>query len=1066
MKACPNCGEQNADKARFCQVCGTKLAVDEEAPVPAEVRKTVSVVFCDLKGSTSLGESVDPETLRRVIARYFNDMKLVLERHGGTVEKFIGDAVMAAFGVPVLHEDDALRAVRAAMEMQTAMASMNVDIELEFGVTLAARIGVNTGEVIAGDPSAGHGFVSGDAINVAARLEAAADPGMVFIGEPTYKLVRDAVKVEPVPALTLKGKAEPMPAFRLLEVIPHVLGSSRRLDSPLVGREEELQQLVQIFEQSIAEKSCRLATIYGNAGTGKSRLMAEFCGGAQEKAKLVRGRCLPYGEGITFWPVAEAVKELCGITEEETPDQAMAKISALMPEGEESRLVTDRIAAAIGITETGGDTQETFWAVRKLLEHVGAEGPLLVVFDDIHWAEPTMLDLIEYVSSFSQGVSMMLLCLARRDLLDTRPSWGTGSTSMLLDPLGPEVIGKLIENLLGQAQMPEIMRRKITEAAEGNPLYVEEILRMLIDDGVLARENGHWRPQGDLADISIPPTISALLTARLDRLNMNEQGVIQRGAVIGREFWWGAVSELSPESLRPHVGGHLQMLVRKELVKPDQSSFAGEDAFKFGHIMIRDAAYQGMPKELRGELHERFATWLERKAGDRFREYEEILGYHLEQSFKLREDLGLVDDRVRDLGMQAAERLASAGGRAFNRGDMPAAANLLGRAVALRPARDPKRMQLAMDLSDALMEIGEIKQAETVLDQTIRVADAIDDKAMGARAKLQRSRLKTYSGDESWKEEALHSGELKQILESLNDDEGLARYYLLQAEAHWDDMNHAGTDEALEQALKYAKAAERKVDEARILSWLASSQFWGPTNVDLAIERCEQILKDSKGQRLVEARCMLRIAGLQAMRGRAEQARLLLATSRAVNTELGMSLSLATSTQEGAMIEIFSGDLPAAEKELRQGYESFEQMGEKGYLATSAAMLSDVLYMQKRFDEAEEFTKISEEAGGDITEWGPTRARVLARRGEVEKGVELARDAVMEASETDDIRLRGDTFLALAEVLYLHDFKEDAALFVEKALVLYEKKGIQFSIKRANNLLRALKPTDQTSQAS
>lgn len=1057
MTTCPRCGEENSERARFCQVCGNPLP-QVDAGVPEEVRKTVSLVFCDLKGSTALGESVDPETLRRVIARYFNDMKLVLERHGGTVEKFIGDAVMAAFGVPQIHEDDALRAVRAAAEMQEAMARMNVDIELEFGVTLAARIGVNTGEVIAGDPAAGHGFVSGDAVNVAARLEQAAAPGEVFLGDPTYRLVRDAVEVEEVEPLELKGKAERIPAYRVLHVKPNVLGVSRRLDSPLVGRDMELQLLRKTFDEAAGMGACRLATVYGTAGSGKSRLTAEFVHSVAGEALIVRGRCLPYGEGITFWPIAEAVKELAGIVEDDSPDDASGKLAALLPEGEESRLITDRIAGAIGISESQSDAQETFWAMRRLFEILAEKQPVLVVFDDIHWAEATMLDLIEYIVTFAQQARLMMLCLARRELLDTRPSWGTGAEALLLEPLGPEVVEELIENLLGQTRLPDQARSQIVNAAEGNPLYVEEILRMLIDDGVLVREDERWRVVEDVTELSMPPTIHALLASRLDRLNVHEQGVVQRGAVVGKEFWWSAVSELSLESFRPQVGTYLQALVRKELIRPERSSFAGEDAFRFSHIMIRDAAYNGMPKELRATLHEKFAAWLERKAGDRIREYEEILGYHLEQTFRLREDLGAVDDATRELGIQAATRLGSAGSRAFMRADMPAAANLLGRAVRLLPPRDPRRIEAALDLSDALMEMGELKKAETVIEQSIRAAEAAGDEHLKARADLQKNVLETYVCDDGWKERVTEGARrLLPVFEAAGDEVGMSRSHLLVAEVHWDNRNFAATDKALMSALDHAT---RPFEEATILSWLSSSAFWGPTHVDAAIERCEQILKSSKGKRLAEAKCLLRIAGLQGMRGRFEQARMMIATSRATLSDLGQTLYMAASTQEAGMVEMLAGDMEAAEREFRSGVEALEEMEEGAYLGDSAALLAKALYELGRYDDAEHFTQVSETAAGDVTtlkpDWGPTRAKVMARRGELEEAVRLAREAIEIAATTDDLWVRGEAFLALAEILEVAGMPSDGAVFVTKAIELYEQKGILPAIEQAQAMLGRL----------
>ncbi|MFN2593531.1 MAG: adenylate/guanylate cyclase domain-containing protein, partial [Actinomycetota bacterium] len=837
MQVCTNCGEQNSDTARFCQACGTPLEPAGDAnATPAESRKTVTLVFCDLTGSTALGEKMDPESLRRIISRYFNDMRQVLTRHGGTVEKFIGDAVMAAFGIPNLHEDDALRGVRAAVEMQQAMEEMNLDLELEYGVGIKARIGVNTGEVIAGDASAGHGFVSGDAVNVAARLEQTAPPGEVLIGEPTYRLVRDAVKVEEVEPLELKGKSERVPAYRLVEVIPHALGTSRHLDSSIVGREKELAQLNAVLDKAKSEGSCELVTVFGMAGVGKSRLVAEFIDSQGDAVILLQGRSLPYGEGITYWPIAEAVKGRAGINENDSLKKAQEKIAALVGDAEDADLIIERIAAAIGISDATPDTQETFWAVRRLLEELGKQKPILFLFEDIHWSEPTMLDLIEYLAGFSRGIPMLILCPSRKDLLDIRPSWGAMGTSISLEPLTRDDISMLIENLLEDAQLPESLRRHIAQAAEGNPLYVEEILRMLIDEKILQQEDGKWRAVGDIETLSIPPTVQALVAARLDRLAPNEQAVTQRAAIIGKMFWWGAVSELSPEALRTRVGHYLQSLIRKELVFPDESNFAGEDAFRFGHIMIRDAAYQGMPKELRADLHEKFAHWLEQKTGERVREYEEILGYHFEQAFKLREELGPLDDHGHELGDRAVELLSSSGNKAYARADMPAAANLLGRAAKLLPIRDARRLELSLKLTDALMETGDFAEATTLVEQMTKVATVLKDPALQARARLQDSLLKSFTDPDAWQEGARGEMEsLIEVFEGNDDDFGLARANYLLAQLNWDEYKMADAEAALERALEHAHQVEDSHDEAKILSSLSAILFWGPTPVDKAI---------------------------------------------------------------------------------------------------------------------------------------------------------------------------------------------------------------------------------------
>src|SRR6266542_4367569 len=474
MGACHRCGEQNPPRARFCAACGNALDVDTSAAPPRELRKTVTVVFCDVTGSTTLGERLDPESLRRVMGRYFDEMKAALERHGGTVEKFIGDAVVAVFGIPYVHEDDALRAVRAAAEMNRERDRLNEELERSWGVRIEARTGVNTGAVVAGDVGKGERFATGDTMNVGARLEQAAAPGEILIGEETYRLVRDAVRVEPVEPLTLKGKAEPVPAYRLLDVDLWAAGYTRRLDSPLVGRADELETLNASYA-SLA--GATLVTVIGAAGLGKSRLTNEFLSRIDD-ARVLRGRCLSYGDGVSFWPVAEIVRAAADIRETDTVDDARSKIARLFGDEPDATLAFERVAAAVGLAEGAGSAEETFWGVRKLLEALAADRPLVVVVDDCHWAAPAMLDLVEYVTGWAGAAPILLVCLGRPELSEARPSW---PTTIALEPLSEPESAELLANLAPELDEP--LHERIREAAEGNPLYLEQLVALLRDDG-------------------------------------------------------------------------------------------------------------------------------------------------------------------------------------------------------------------------------------------------------------------------------------------------------------------------------------------------------------------------------------------------------------------------------------------------------------------------------------------------------------------------------------------------------------------------------------------------------
>ena len=627
---CASCGRESEEGFSYCPYCA--------APFTAEhvQRKIVTVVFCDVVGSTALGESVDAEAARSLLAHFFERMKAIVEAHGGAVDKFIGDAVMAIFGVPIAHEDDALRAVRAALEMRDALPELG----------LQARIGVNSGKVVTGTAER---LATGDALNVAARLEQAAEPGQVLLGPATMQLVRDAVDTAAVGLLELKGKSEAVPAWQLLSLRGWI---ERPAASPMIGREYELAQLHIALGRAVEERSCQLFTILGSAGVGKSRLAAEFLAGLD--AQVARGRCLSYGDEITYWPVIEAVKQLDAMPER---DEAAAAIGALLRKGE-----TETNAEAIA------------WAFRKLLEQEARKRPVVCVLDDLHWGAETFLDLVEEVSDLARDAPILLLCMARPDLLEQRPGWGGGkrnTTTVLLEPLDQDESDRLLDELggiqasgdLGNAAA-DSLRERICSAAEGNPLFLEEMLALLRDSGG--------------SEVTVPPTIEALLAARLDQLDPADRSVLERAAVAGRVFHQSAVQALCDGE--QHITARLVALVRKGLIQPHSAQIPGEDAYRFRHQLIRDAAYEAFPKAVRVELHERFADWLETRGRPYMIELEELLCYHLEQAARYNAELGHPDLRLAE---RAARLLADTGRRALWRGDWRAAISLLERALTL-----------------------------------------------------------------------------------------------------------------------------------------------------------------------------------------------------------------------------------------------------------------------------------------------------------------------------------------------------------------------------------------------
>ena len=1034
------------------------------APAAGDARKTVTVLFCDVVGSTPLGERLDPESVRKVMTRFFEEMHTVLERHGGTVEKYIGDAVVAFFGTPVLHEDDALRAVRAAAEMATALETLNAELEPAWGVSLRTRIGVNTGEVVVGTSANGGALIVSDAVNVAARLEQTAAPGEVLLGLETYALVRDAVKVDEGRAFSLKGKTEPVTGFRLLEVDP-ASGSPARASPAFVGRANEFEALRHAFETSVEEERCVMLTVFGVAGVGKSRLAGEFAEGLGEEARVVRGRCLPYGDGITFWPIAELVKDACDIAAEDSRDVARAKIEHVVGSSDQAELIAERVAAVSGFAESPGGMQETFWAIRRFLESLQNERPLVVLFDDIQWAEPTFLDLVEYLAGWSKDASILLLCLARLDLLDVRPSWAgalAAARTLELSPLSANESEELIANLLGASPLDASDRSRIVEAAEGNPLFVEEMLRMLEDDGWLAREDGGWRVKGDLSQAAVPATIQALLAARLDRLGSEEKAVLGTAAVIGKEFWWGAVAELAPDDVRQRVGSHLQTLVRKGLIMPERSTLAGEDAFRFHHILVLDAAYQGLPKGRRAELHERFAGWIEVRSGDRLVEYEEVVGYHLEQAYRYRLELTAPDERVRALGARASQRLSTAGRRALTSGDMAAAGNLVEHAVALLDLTDPARLALLPDLGEALTDAGDLVGAERVLDEALRGARAIGDRGSEGHATIVRLLLMESTEPKNLSEVALRELEwVIPVFEELGDHLGLARAWRLTADVRWAQARYGDVDEALERAISHAHEAGAGWVEAESLGMYTGAGVFGSAPVEAGIERCERTLSQGRSNQLVEALALRSMAALRAMQGRTDEARELVGRSIGIFEDLGLWLRAAFVSETAAFVERLAGDPEAAERALRSGFDVSEKLGELGFLSTVAALLAKAMLERGRLDEAESFIAAGAAAAADddLTTQVlllSARGRALAARGDLEEGARLCGEAALLAEQTDDVNMRAEALQDLAEVLRLAGEVERSREAFSGALQLFEAKGNVVSAEAARDLLEHL----------
>ncbi len=1003
---CATCGAENREGARFCDSCGAALA---EAAPAREVRKVVTVLFCDVSGSTALGERIDPESLRRVMARYFETASAIVERHGGTVEKFIGDAVMAVFGVPTVHEDDALRAVRAADELRGGLDELNDELESGYGTRLELRMGVNTGEVVTGTEER---LATGDAVNVAARLEQAAKPGEVLLGEETYRLVRDGIEADATAPVDAKGKADPLSAYRLVSVQADAPG--RRHEAPMIGRERQRELLEGTFANVVSDRSCHLFTILGAAGVGKSRLAQEFLAGVD--ATVVTGRCLSYGEGISYWPVTEVVKQL-------------------VPAGE----TTGPLASILGDDTASGSPEEIAWAFRKLLEARAAERPVVVVFDDLHWGEPTFLDLVEHVADLSRDAPILLLCMARPELLDARAAWGGGklnATNALLEPLAPEETAKLVDLLAGGAEQG--LRSRILEAAGGNPLFVEEMVAMAVESG---------------EEVAVPPTIQALLAARLDQLAAAERSVLERGAVEGQVFHRTAVAALTEGG---SVDSELVALVRKDLVRPEQPLLPDDDAYRFRHLLIRDTAYEALPKATRAELHERFADWLAVN-GKALVELDEILGYHLEQAYRYRAELGPLDDRATALAEQAATRLLAGGDHALERGDGHAVIRLLSRALALLPPADPRAPGAQLELARAFSEQGDLDRAVLLLDEAVAAAREAGDERVLARSRIARIDFQLLVAPEWKMTEGLAEAQAALAdLDRIGDDDGAVwALRVIGALVGWLGSNGEAQAHWRRAVDRGGRADNRFVND--VLGWMLLGAWFGPTSAEEVRELADEALRTTSSKRLESYARIVRGVAIAAQ-GRLEEGRAEVRVGKTLLHDLGDLISWAgLSGMEGEM-ELGSGSPDNAYRALAEGAELLAARSETGYLATVLSMQSLAALELGRHEEALSLTGKAIEIAvqDDIDPYARdrvVRGRVAAQRGDFGTADELLEEAGRLIEQTDFATLQLNVALARAEVARLAGRTDEERAALADALAIAEAKGHTVAVHRIRGRL-------------
>ena len=1036
---CPSCGASVSPTARFCAGCGAPLA--DAAPTTGAL-KVVSVLFSDVVGSTALQEALEPESARRVMTRFYEAMRAVVERHDGAIQKFIGDAVVAVFGVPTVYEDDAVRAVRCATAMTAALASLNDELERTWGVRIEMRTGVNSGELAI----SAEGIFVGDTMNTAARLEQAAAPGQVLLGEATWRLVRHEVEVEELTPLSLKGKAAPVRVWRVVSTEPR---SAAAAEAPLVGRAGELERLRAGLADAIAARSCRLVTVIGSPGLGKSRLAGEFARSAADGAVVLHGHCEASGEGITFLPVADVLRGAASINETDTPGQVVEKLTAVVTDDADRERAVARVAGLLGAAVPAAP-EETFWGVRTVLESLARERPLVIVLDDVHWGQPMFLDLIEHLVEWVRDAPILLVALARPELRETREALAAAGRRPVdvieLQPLEADQSRELVGGLLGQVDLPDDLLGRILATTEGNPLFLGELLRMLVEEGSLARDDQAW-VAADGADVQVPPTIQALLTARIERLRADE-----RAAVIGKQFYRGAVAELLAPPARPAIDGHLEALRRKDMVEPEGTYWIDEPVYRFHHVLLRDAAYHLLLKEARAELHEKFADWLETKAGELVGEHEEVIAYHLEQAHEYRRLLGPLDERGRALGSRAAGRLASAGRRALAREDLAAAANLLRRALD-RDAGDGEQAVL-WDLGEALLSAGDTTAAA-----------AVADRLECPRRDVMQAQLAVLTGAAALEPTLERVTAATDALMSAGDAAAEAKGHHVAAQVQAQLGRVADVEASLDRALLAARKAQDRRRITAVLAAAPRAALWGPSPVVRASGRCldvVRILRMTPGNRHVEAVALRCQAVLEAMRGREGAAREILAGGRATLEELGLALELHELTMHAGIVELLAGQARDAEELLRSARDGFAALGVSVSAAQSGALLARALVEQGRDAEAIAETEHAERhAGGDlkttITSLG-VRAEALARGGEIDAALALAGRAVSLGEPTDALADKADAMMVLARVSAIAGRADEARAAAASARALYEAKHHAVGVQRADELASGTAP--------
>ena len=1046
MLTCPSCSHENREGAKFCEECAAKLGA---APVREE-RKVITALFCDLVGSTALGERLDAEDISRLLRDYQQICRRRLESHGGVVEKFIGDAVVGVFGVPLAHEDDPERAVRAALRIIDDIGASELGIQV--------RIGVNTGEALVRldtDPRSGEGFATGDAMNTAARIEAAAPVMGVAVGAATHQPSEAAIVYEALPAISAKGKSEPVPVWRALRPLSRI-GTEERDRTPFLGRDLELSMLTQLSERSRTRPSTEFVTIIAEAGLGKSRLVRELSRHVDSLPELItwrEGRCLPYGDGISFWALGEIIKAQAGILETDDQQEVSNKLDTAItePDPQTKTWIKDRLAPLVGL-ETSTEApqrEEAFTAWRRFLEQMAGAGPTVLVIEDLHWADAAFVAFLEHLAERTAGIPLLVIVAARPEVEERHPSWPPGrrSTVLSLSQLTDEDLEALITSSLPEAD-PQLIS-VVLERAGGSPLYAEQLAAML-------RERALPIAGGALDEAMIPSSVQALIAARIDALPPEPKRVLMEASVVGKTFWSGALASLGDhEDLETTLGE----LVRREFCRPAHpSTMEGDDEFGFWHALVRDVAYAELTRAERAKMHESVADWFESVAGDRVHEQEEIIAYHLQTACSCLGEAGVSGGRVAALYSRAAHALASAGRRAYSRGDMAACRNLLGSALDLWPPDDLARIELVPEFADALQKAGQEREALAIIDDALGVAREAGDARLLAHLTLAR-----VSMDVDWSVE-LAEAEAKAAIDvfaACGDEAGLAMAWRALAFVAWNRGQIGSAETCWRRAAEHAVRADDPGRGAYDRAWLLTALLFGPTPVDEAMELAQRALEAERDNPGAQTQILWTIAVLQAMRSDFDDARRTFQQSADIERHLGRELYASHfAVQVVSHIESLAGAFDQHARLLREALDRWEGMfGDTNSIL--ASMLAQSLFELGRFAEAQSYVNAARESeGGDHPHieplWKQAQAQLFAEAGRLEEAEVLAREALATLRPTEFIWQTADALMVLADVEHRLGHETEAVEAVREALDRYRRKGIIPSIARASAVLKSL----------